>query len=220
MGILGNSIAEMKAQLLLIMQTYVCILQGLCYTIYMKENLITYRTCVCNINYHVVWSVKYRKKSVPYRRRTSADTSNTRVNLIERSDAMLLAQKTSVKVDPDHGNLIGHMCYAAYKLWNVCNYERIHYQEMGLPEYPNWYYQKKAHKDSLWFKQLPSQTAQEVCKLLDKSWRSFFTLKRTKGIETPIHRTSSMTKCPLPICRTPSSMRPGPIRCASRFQNS
>lgn len=28
----------------------------------MKSNLIHYRTCVCNINYHVVWSVKYRRK--------------------------------------------------------------------------------------------------------------------------------------------------------------
>ena len=28
----------------------------------MKENLIHYRTCVCNINYQVVWSVKYRRK--------------------------------------------------------------------------------------------------------------------------------------------------------------
>ncbi|MCR5104615.1 MAG: transposase, partial [Eubacterium sp.] len=28
----------------------------------MKSNLIHYRTSVCNINYHVVWSVKYRRK--------------------------------------------------------------------------------------------------------------------------------------------------------------
>lgn len=28
----------------------------------MKENLIHYRTSVCNINYHVVWCVKYRRK--------------------------------------------------------------------------------------------------------------------------------------------------------------
>ena len=28
----------------------------------MKGNLIHYRTCVCNINYHIVWSVKYRRK--------------------------------------------------------------------------------------------------------------------------------------------------------------
>lgn len=30
----------------------------------MKENLIKSRTCVYNINYHVVWSVKYRKKII------------------------------------------------------------------------------------------------------------------------------------------------------------
>lgn len=28
----------------------------------MKKNLIYYRTFVCNINYHVVWTVKYRRK--------------------------------------------------------------------------------------------------------------------------------------------------------------
>ena len=28
----------------------------------MKNNLTYYRTSVCNINYHVVWCVKYRKK--------------------------------------------------------------------------------------------------------------------------------------------------------------
>ena len=28
----------------------------------MKQNLIHLRTCVFNINYHVVWSVKYRRK--------------------------------------------------------------------------------------------------------------------------------------------------------------
>ena len=31
---------------------------------YMKENLIHSRTCVYNINYHVVWSVKYRRKII------------------------------------------------------------------------------------------------------------------------------------------------------------
>ena len=33
-----------------------------CYTICMKENLIHACTCVYNINYHMVWSVKYRRK--------------------------------------------------------------------------------------------------------------------------------------------------------------
>lgn len=30
----------------------------------MKENLIRYRTSVCNINYHMVWSVKYRRQII------------------------------------------------------------------------------------------------------------------------------------------------------------
>ena len=35
---------------------------NLCYGMCMKKNLVHYRTSVCNINYHMVWSVKYRKK--------------------------------------------------------------------------------------------------------------------------------------------------------------
>ena len=30
----------------------------------MKTNLIHYRTSVCNINYHVVWTVKHRRKII------------------------------------------------------------------------------------------------------------------------------------------------------------
>jgi len=37
---------------------------AICYTICMKENLIHARTSVYNINYHVVWSVKYRRKII------------------------------------------------------------------------------------------------------------------------------------------------------------
>ena len=54
-----------------------------------------------------------------------------------------------------------------------------------LEKYPDWYYQKKAHKGNLWYKQLPSQTAQETCKQLDKAWRSFYVLKKTGGIKDP-----------------------------------
>ena len=98
---------------------------------------------------------------------------------------MLLSHRTSVKIRPEYSNIIGHMCYAASKLWNVCNYERHHYKELGLEKYPDWYYQKKAHKGDLWYKQLPSQTAQETCKQLDKAWRSFYVLKKTGGIKDP-----------------------------------
>ena len=59
---------------------------------------------------------------------------------------MLLSHKTSIKISQEYSNIIGHMCYAASKLWNICNYERRHYKELGLEKYPDWYYQKKAHK--------------------------------------------------------------------------
>ena len=59
---------------------------------------------------------------------------------------MLLLHRTSVKIRPGYSNIIGHMCYAASKLWNICNYKRHHYKELGLEKYPDWYYQKKAHK--------------------------------------------------------------------------
>ena len=66
---------------------------------------------------------------------------------------MLLSHRTSVKIRPEYSNIIGHMCYAASKLWNICNYERHHYKELGLEKYPDWYYQKKAHKGDLWYRQ-------------------------------------------------------------------
>ena len=45
---------------------------------------------------------------------------------------MLLSHRTSIKIRPEYSNIIGHMCYAASKLWNICNYERHHYKELGL----------------------------------------------------------------------------------------
>ena len=92
---------------------------------------------------------------------------------------MLLTHETTIVLNKNDANIVGHMCYAAYKLWNVCNYERNNYKNLGLEKYPDWYYQKSKHKDDLWFKSLPSQTAQEICKLLDKSWKSFYQLKES-----------------------------------------
>ena len=98
---------------------------------------------------------------------------------------MLLSKETTVRLTNEQVNILGHMSYAASKLWNICNYERRNYKELGLDKYPDWYYQKSVHKDNMWFKSLPSQTAQEVCKQLDKSWKSFYELKKTGGVENP-----------------------------------
>ena len=43
---------------------------------------------------------------------------------------MLLSQKTTIPLQKAESNIIGHMCYAAYKLWNVCNYERRNYKHI------------------------------------------------------------------------------------------
>ncbi len=51
---------------------------------------------------------------------------------------MLLSRRSSIKFTEDQANFIGHMCYAASKLWNVCNYERYHFKELGLEQYPDW----------------------------------------------------------------------------------
>lgn len=98
---------------------------------------------------------------------------------------MKLSKKTTIRVTELDAVVLGRMTYAARKLWNVCNYERHNYKDLGLEEAPNWYTQKKDYKDHLWFKNLPSQTAQEVCKVLDKSWKSFFSLLKTGGIQNP-----------------------------------
>ncbi|MFI3208159.1 MAG: transposase [Eubacteriales bacterium] len=98
---------------------------------------------------------------------------------------MLLSKNTTIQLNSPEANIVGHMCYAAYKLWNICNYERRNYKELGYTTYPDWYYQKSRHKDNMWFKSLPSQTAQEVCKLVDKSWKSFYALQKSGGIQNP-----------------------------------
>ena len=98
---------------------------------------------------------------------------------------MLLSRKIKIKLNSEQEIFIYHMNYAARKLWNVLNYERRNYKTLGLKEYPDWYYQKKIHKNNIWYKSLPSQTAQEVCKILDCAWKSYYSLLKTKGIENP-----------------------------------
>ncbi len=110
---------------------------------------------------------------------------------------MLLSHKTKIKLNDTYANIIGHMGYAAFKLWNLCNYERRNYKELGLEEYPDWYYQKSHHKDNMWYRSLPSQTAQEVCKVLDGSWKSFYSLKESGGIKNPKPPRFKQDKIPI-----------------------
>ena len=45
---------------------------------------------------------------------------------------MLLSHKTDIQLNTTESNIVGHMCYAASKLWNVCNYERRNFKELGM----------------------------------------------------------------------------------------
>ncbi len=124
---------------------------------------------------------------------------------------MLLARRTTVRISDSYSLIISRMGLASYKLWNTLNYERIHYKELDLPvEYPNWYYQKKAHKDDMWARQLPSSSFQELCKLIDKSWKAFYESRKAEGGESqqpPGYRYEPMAVSYLPsgISHTPGS---------------
>lgn len=80
--------------------------------------------------------------------------------------------------------VLSSLTYAASKIWNIANYERKNWQpKMGA--YPDWYEQKKRLKEEFWYKNLPSQSAQEVLKQLEEAWKSYKELKRTQGVKNP-----------------------------------
>lgn len=98
---------------------------------------------------------------------------------------MLMTKKIVYKPKNHELIVLNLFSYAASKLWNVANYEKHNYKELGFDTFPDWYDQKKRLKDNYWYKNLPSQTSQDVLDVLQKSWKSFFKLKETKGIKNP-----------------------------------
>lgn len=97
---------------------------------------------------------------------------------------MLLARKCVI-YDPDSEAILKHMSYSAAKLWNVGNYEKRNYRLLGMERFPDWYDQKKRLKSHFFYKNLPSQTAQDVLQELQEAWKSFFKLRETGGVEKP-----------------------------------
>ena len=118
---------------------------------------------------------------------------------------MLLSMETTVRVSDTEANIINHMGYSAYKLWNVCNYERRNYDASSGVPYPDWYVQKAGHKDDHWYKSLPSQSAQEICKQLDKAWKSYFALLKSGGIVNP--RPPRFKHDPVPVTYMQNGMK-------------
>ncbi len=65
------------------------------------------------------------------------------------------------------------LCYKSKNLYNLANYyirQEFFYLEDWLRYYDLWY----ILKDKEPYKKLPSQTAQQILRLLDKNWKSFF----------------------------------------------
>lgn len=98
---------------------------------------------------------------------------------------MKLVYKFQYKANKRNSILLSSMTYASARLFNVGNYERHNFKELGFDKIPDWYDQKKRLKDNQWFKSLPSQTSQDVLQRLDEGWKSYFKLLKTKGIKNP-----------------------------------
>jgi len=77
-----------------------------------------------------------------------------------------------------------NLCSIATKLYNTDNYQRINaWKETG--KIPSVYKQKKELKNNVWFKLLPSQTAQEVSFNLQRNYNSWFKLRKKDSNANP-----------------------------------
>lgn len=98
---------------------------------------------------------------------------------------MKLVYKFQYKPNRINGIILSSLTYASARLFNVGNYERYEYENLGFLKMPDWYDQKKRLKDNEWFKALPAQTSQDTLKRVQEGWISYFKLLKTKGIENP-----------------------------------
>lgn len=98
---------------------------------------------------------------------------------------MYLTKKIIYKPTELELNILNSLAFSSAKLWNIANYEKKNYKSLGFSNFPDWYDQKKRLKSNFWYKNLPSQTAQDVLDKLQKSWKSFFELNKSKGVKNP-----------------------------------
>lgn len=98
---------------------------------------------------------------------------------------MRLVHSFNYKPNKYESLILGYLTYASARLFNVGLYERYEYKKLGFESMPNWYEQKRNLKNNIWFKSLPSQTAQDVLQRVDEGFKSYFKLLKTKGIKNP-----------------------------------
>ena len=98
---------------------------------------------------------------------------------------MRLVHSFNYKTNNYESLILGYLTYASARLYNVGLYERYEYKKLGYESMPDWYEQKRKLKNDIWFKSLPSQTAQDVLQRVDEGFKSYFKLIKTKGIKNP-----------------------------------
>ena len=98
---------------------------------------------------------------------------------------MRLVHSFNFKPNQYESLILGYLTYSSARLFNVGLYERYEYKKLGFDNMPNWYEQKRDLKNNIWFKSLPSQTAQDVLQRVDEGFKSYYALLKTKGIEKP-----------------------------------
>lgn len=97
-----------------------------------------------------------------------------------------MKQTISYKLKPtrEQTRHLANLGFYATKLYNTDNYQRRNeWEKTG--KIPNAYAQKKALKNNVWYKLLPSQTAQEVCFVLQQNYKSWFKLRKTDKPANP-----------------------------------
>ena len=87
---------------------------------------------------------------------------------------MKLTEQVQLKNTPQ----LSYLCHLSKNLYNLANYYvRKEYFYLGnwLRYYDLWYILKEKET----YKKLPSQTAQQILKWVDKNWKSFFQSLKT-----------------------------------------
>ena len=138
-------------------------------------------------------------------------SKNEKKNYLVREEIYVPTEEQSL--------ILGLMGYAAYKLWNVANYERRNWKELGLEEYPDWYDQKRGSRRTFSTRTFPLNQRRERSRSSTNHGGVIMRSRSQAASRTLSLLVSSRTKCTSYLFRNRSkSTETG--RFVSRFRNS
>lgn len=117
------------------------------------------------------------------------------------------AKRTTVELTDIQANILGHMGYAASKLWNAANFERKNWQLYGLDSMPSKFDQTKSQMGSIWYASLPSQSAQAVIFELGAAWNSYMSNCRNGQTVNP--HPPRYRQAPMPVTWVQNGIKHG-----------